>query len=172
MAQNRIVSFGSLYTYRGDYDNSVLIYNFISKQMLHYSNVEGLCVESGVNYCDRREAFSHDVIIFNKEQEHLFPIFCTSEFNLANFNQIGSVYQTKKYKIPDNAPISEIKTLIEENDNKGWAEVKNGLGKKLGYINSLFSVEIIPASNFYSEENPLTNEEEYSGHSGYSGYSA
>jgi len=151
----RIVSFGDLYSFKGDYDYSLLIYNTTTKDLLHYSKIADLCVDGGDNYCDKRESFTHCVVTLSKGDEHLFPIRTSSNFDLATFNLVGSVHQQVKYFIPDDSPTNEIEEAIRKIVPTGWTEAKNGLGNKLGYIYPLSSIETVSASDFYVDKNPL-----------------
>jgi hypothetical protein len=154
MTNTRIVSFGDLYSFRGDYDYGIVIYNTNTKELLHYSKIEGLNIESGDNYVDGRESFEHNVVTLGEGCEHLFPIRTSARFDLGTFNNVGSAHQKIKYVIPDDAPVEEIKSLLN-GEERGWYEVKNGLGHKMGYLYPLLLIEVVPSHEFYAEGNPF-----------------
>ena len=156
----KIVAFCDLYSFRGDYDHSAVIYNSDDKTLLHHSRIEsipGFMVEDGDNYVDRRESFTYSVITISEHVTNLHVALVNQTFDLNMFNQLGFAYQRVEYVVPDNAPIDEIKELLSK-DNQVWQEIKNGLGKHLGYILPCITFKIVNADEFYLKTNPLYGE--------------
>ena len=162
---DKIISFSDLYSFRGEFNHTVVIYNSDDKTLLHFGRIEGdrpgFVVEYGDNYVDRRESFTHVVITID-ENLNLYPIAENTKFDLRLFSQLGFAYESVEFIIPDDAPVDEIKEELLKINNQDWREIKNGLGAHLGYIMSLVSIKVIPSKDFYVEKNPFDDESDTS----------
>jgi len=154
----KYVSFGDLYSFRGEYEHSALIYNNANSSLEHYTSVkEDIVGECGDNYVDRRESFKHIVITLSNQNKDHFVILFNSTFSLKMFNLVGSAYQRIEYIIPDDAPVEKIKELLMKDDQK-WQEAKNGFGECIGYILLCVTIKVVSADEFYLKNNPINEE--------------
>jgi len=153
----KYVKFTDLYSFKGEYEYSAIVYNKDDNSIKHYINIkeeEGISSECGYNCVDGRESLGSIVITLPSQNKDLFVILFNNEFSLEMFHLVGSAYQKVEYIIPDDAPVEKIKELLMK-DNQKWKEVKNGLGERLGYLLPSISIKVVSADEFYLKSNPF-----------------